>query len=67
MKSIRPKISEKLLWLGILPVLFIISGIFLYFYEFTPVYIKFSYCLLYAISLVLYFAFLLISSKSFKS
>lgn len=53
-------VIEDVIWFGVIPVGFVLTGIFLYFYSFNPSYIKFSYVLAYLISLMLYVTFTLL-------
>lgn len=61
----RSKRVQRILWFGVFPALFLIAGIFLYFKEFTPAYLKFSYVLVYFIGWVLYFPFMLLNRRNF--
>jgi len=54
------------LWLGVFPFIFLAVGVYLYFVEFNPRYIKFSYVLVYLMSLALYMCFLPLGLKERK-
>jgi len=49
---------NKVLWLGVFPCTFLGVGVYLYFVQFSPSYIKFSYVLAYLLSLGVYMVFL---------